>query len=651
VIGVEQDGISTATLAVNNVTGPVAPHTGSFTLTPALVEGENTVTLTVHDKLGHQASATTKVYLDTVAPTIAISAPANNASFNTARVNVTGTFTEASLKRITVNGVVAFITGSGTFEARNIPLDAGANTIAAIAEDISGNTGTATITVTGSATPVDPVQLTVTPIAGFVPLSTTFAVSANVPGTLQSVEYDFDGNGKLDAGVDQTETMLNTISHSYASAGQYFPVVTIVTSAGRFSSVGGWNVGGALRVNVQQPPTQDGVISISDPVDLKVGGPASHLFVLSRSGEVVKEYDSSEVIVHSPLTLPSSSVPTGLDLDSAGNIYVALSGHHQVAKYKLSGSSYVLDATFNSGGPTPGKIGNDDHTSGTGDGEFNAPYDVAVSPDGMQIAVSDSANHRIQLFKTTDGSFVGRFGAQGSGDGQFNTPKGLTYDPSGYLYIVDSGNSRIALALSSSVIGTSGSSGTTLGQFSGVINLCIGSRGIYVGETGNNRVQAFDPIKTGHGDAPTPFDVRLALSSGLGLNQPSAVAPIADFLTEKIYIADTGNNRVLKVSLPETTTPDAAWNAMMISLSNGNIDQAITQFSEFSAEDYRTSFFMIGSSGIASVVSDIGGLTLTPEVIDGDSAQYTFERVIGGQTVTFPVEFVKENGIWKILEF
>lgn len=43
--------------------------------------------------------------------------------------------------------------------------------------------------------------------------------------------------------------------------------------------------------------------------------------------------------------------------------------------------------------------------------------------------------------------------------------------------------------------------------------------------------------------------------------------------------------------------------------------------------------------------------TLTSAVINGDSAQYYFEDVIGGETITFPVEFVKENGVWKILEF
>jgi hypothetical protein len=33
------------------------------------------------------------------------------------------------------------------------------------------------------------------------------------------------------------------------------------------------------------------------------------------------------------------------------------------------------------------------------------------------------------------------------------------------------------------------------------------------------------------------------------------------------------------------------------------------------------------------------------------TAQYYFEQVIAGQAITFPVEFTKENGIWKIFEF
>jgi hypothetical protein len=627
-------GVNPGNLSSVTLNGNVVPaRAGEFLLFPGLAEGENTFTLLVNGTI----SASTKVYLDSSAPAIAITAPANSSSLTTERINVTGTYTESSLKRIIVNGVLAF-TGSGAFEARNVPLVEGSQKIVAVAEDIAGNATSTTNVVSRNTTPTDPVQLTVSPVAGFVSLSTTFTISANVPGTLQNVYYDFDGDGI----TDQTETSLASISHSYTSAGQFFPVVTIQTTAGRFSSPGGWNAPSTLRVNVQATPSQIGSdITIADPVDLKVG-PSAHLYILSRSGELVKEYDAAPAYVRS-ITLPSGSVPTGLDVDANGNVYVALSGHHQVAKYKLTSGTYGLDTAFNG----TGLIGKSSQTSGTGNGEFNMPFDVAVSPDSTQISVSDSANHRIQLFNASDGTFISKLGASGSGVGQFNTPRGLTYDGSSYLYIVDSGNNRVAVALSSSVIGTSGSSGSALGQFSGAVNIGVGPRGIYVGETGNNRVQVFDSFRGDGSGTTTLLDTRLAVSSQLSLSQPYAVAASLDFLAEKIYIADTGNGRVLKASLPEAATPDAVWNAMKTTLLNGNIDQAASYFSHRSAEIYRRSFAGMGSTAIASVMNK----TVTPVAIDGDTAQYYFQDTIHGDTITFPVEFVRENGVWKILEF
>jgi hypothetical protein len=86
--------------------------------------------------------------LDSVLPTVSITAPANNSTRGTTRVNVTGTFSDAYLKQITVNGIEAFISGN-TFEALNVPLGSGANTIVATIEDLVSQTNTASITVNG----------------------------------------------------------------------------------------------------------------------------------------------------------------------------------------------------------------------------------------------------------------------------------------------------------------------------------------------------------------------------------------------------------------------------------------------------------------------------------------------------------------------
>src|SRR2546425_2225944 len=60
---------------------------------------------------------------------------------------------------------------------------------------------------------------------------------------------------------------------------------------------------------------------------------------------------------------------------------------------------------------------------GTGDGEFQSPFDVTVSPNNT-ILVLDSGAARIQIFDE-NGRFLSKFGSYGSGDGQFLFPQGV----------------------------------------------------------------------------------------------------------------------------------------------------------------------------------------------------------------------------------
>ena len=247
-----------------------------------------------------------------------------------------------------------------------------------------------------------------------------------------------------------------------------------------------------------------------------------------------------------------------------------------------------------------------------------------------------------------DGTFISSFNQSGTDIGQFNAPKGLTYDSDGYLYIVDSGNNRVCLALPPAVIGTSGGPGTALGQFQGPVNLGVGERGVCVADTANSRVQLFDPLLTGCGEPQTPFVPRLALSSEIPLNSPRSASPVGDLLQEKIYIADTGNGRVVLVTLPGDD-PLSAWNSMVAQVLARDIPSAVTNFSQFTAEDYRDSFLSLGTDALISDISAIG--TLTPVFIRNSAAEYYFEQTIDGFPLLFPVEFVRENGFWRIREF
>jgi hypothetical protein len=80
---------------------------------------------------------------------------------------------------------------------------------------------------------------------------------------------------------------------------------------------------------------------------------------------------------------------------------------------------------------------------GSGEGEFNMPWGIAVDDAGA-VYVADWRNDRIQKF-SHEGKFLMLFGTSGSGDGEFNRPTGVAVDLHGDLYVADWGNNRVQL--------------------------------------------------------------------------------------------------------------------------------------------------------------------------------------------------------------
>jgi len=143
-------------------------------------------------------------------------------------------------------------------------------------------------------------------------------------------------------------------------------------------------------------------------------------------------------------------------------------------------------------------------------------------------------NNRIQQF-STNGTFAAAFGTNGTDIGQFNAPKGLTYDSVGTLYIVDSGNNRITLADGVFAEGVTGTNGSALGQLSDPVNISADERGVYIADTGNSRIQSFNP-RPPHGSfTADSSSLRFAVSTNL--NNPAAVAAVDNLTNEMFYVA------------------------------------------------------------------------------------------------------------------
>ena len=151
---VKQDGTAAA---ASTIVSTAITNGYSVTYTPAtaLSDGSHTVTITVSDNDGNAATAKSTTYkVDTVPPTLNISAPANDLVTNSASLVVRGTTNDAISSPVTVKmtlnnvdqGSVTVDT-SGTF-TKTLTLVNGLNTIVITATDAAGKASSVTRTVT-----------------------------------------------------------------------------------------------------------------------------------------------------------------------------------------------------------------------------------------------------------------------------------------------------------------------------------------------------------------------------------------------------------------------------------------------------------------------------------------------------------------------
>ena len=151
---VKQDNTA---VAASTITSTAITNGYSVTYTPAtaLSDGSHTVTITVSDNDGNAATAKSTTYkVDTVPPTLNLTAPTNELVTNSASLVVRGTTNDATSSPVTVKmtlnntdqGTVSVDT-SGTF-TKTLTLVNGVNTIVITATDAAGKSSSVTRAVT-----------------------------------------------------------------------------------------------------------------------------------------------------------------------------------------------------------------------------------------------------------------------------------------------------------------------------------------------------------------------------------------------------------------------------------------------------------------------------------------------------------------------
>lgn len=259
--------------------------------------------------------------------------------------------------------------------------------------------------------------------------------------------------------------------------------------------------------------------------------------------------------------------PAGIDIDEAGNIYVADTVNSRVVVFDDLGKVKFIF----------GKLGDKN-------GELKAPMALVIDNRVKKIYVADSSNHRIQVFSisgefiapidlnkgledglkpvrpigiavssegniyvsdadnnyiraySAGGKFLFKFGGFGKDDGKLCLPVGLFMDKQDKLYVVDMSNARLQVFdKQGKFLFKIGERGDTKGSFASPKDVCVDEKGfIYVSDAGNLVVQVFDKNGKFHNLIGAEKDKNLQFASPFGLGVHK----------KRLYVTDRWRNSV-----------------------------------------------------------------------------------------------------------
>jgi len=284
--------------------------------------------------------------------------------------------------------------------------------------------------------------------------------------------------------------------------------------------------------------------------------------------------------------------PTGVAVDSSGNVYIADTLNNAIRK--VTASTGIIST-----------VAGDEQAGYGGDGSgalsaalFKPSSVVFDSAGNMYIA--DSGNNIIRKVTASTGNistYAGDFNTPGyRGDGGsatkvgvgLNDPVAVAMDAAGNLYIADTNNHAIRKVTASSGIittlagnGTSGFSGdgrsALLAQLFAPKGVAVDAAGnVYISDTLNNRIRVVAPngiINTVVGTGAAAYTGDGGLAAAATLNHPAGLSLDS---AGNLYIADNGNNVIRQYA------PPSAAGGSLPAIGSGGVISA-GQFGAFSA--------------------------------------------------------------------
>ncbi len=271
-------------------------------------------------------------------------------------------------------------------------------------------------------------------------------------------------------------------------------------------------------------------------------------------------------IANRPAAVNLASPASGV-ADGSGNLYVADKDNHRVL-YFPSGSTTPTRVYGQAGDFTTRDVNN----GGISANSLNAPQGLALDASG-NLYVVDKMNNRVLYYPSGSTTATRVYGQAGSlttnGINQggisadsLNNPSGVSVRADG-VYIADANNNRVLyyagtsttatrvygqngsfLTIDANLAGTNPSQGT----LSYPTRIFATSSGVYIADTNNNRVLYYagtDTTATRVYGQDGLFTSGAANGAGITANTLSAPMGLKEDADGNLYVADSGNSRVL----------------------------------------------------------------------------------------------------------
>jgi sugar lactone lactonase YvrE len=470
--------------------------------------------------------------------------------------------------------------------------------------------------------PIASQQYTITTFVGGPPASRPVPGTNTAIGSPTGVAVDQDGNLYITGGLNSA-FRLDKRGLLTRIAGGVFG----------FSGDGGLGISAWLGTDVGEPGWPSGVAADGDG-NVYVADTYNHrIRRISLDGKIATVAGNGEegsAGDGGPAIAARLSYPSGLAVDSAGNLYIAIPSKGVVRKVSRNGIITTV-----AGRGTRGLSGDGGLAT---DAELRNPASITVDAAGNLYIVDAgiSGIRRVSpdgLIATVPGSLPDGFTGDVSADSRLEFPTAVCLDRQENLVFATSRRRVRRLSSDGSVVTVAGDGGVGFAgdgepavqaHFSGISSLAIDHEGaIYVADIWNNRVRKISTegtITTAAGNGAEHFggdggpadlaQVNIACCMGGGGMTFDAEG--------NLYLADTWNSRVRKVSRDGIITTVAGSGSTSYAGDGGPAAQSILSLPYavavapggqlYIADTYNFRIRKVGPDGIISTIAGTGAL-------------------------------------------